>query len=886
MADAGGKDEQAAEAKAVAELAADVAHLSQTVKGYPEKFKTVLRTVQQISGQADKLGQLLAILLLAFIVHQLFLWVDRDPEVAFERAALAFEIAEVVWDSHGIVWNALTDVVNSGVIPIWNAASFYLVEPIVVLILEIFSLVFTQRHYAGLFSEADFPYAGLDCTKSYEASEFCGRYEAYAARLESAEKAPYFVNETQGPSIGGRRLSAAHPEVYTFGLATARRLSELTDDELFVAPSFDSEQVTTGLDDASSIGISLGAPVADVGTSVVFNVLQSSFSVIMDVLFIVVKSLMEAIRWVIKSGLVATLMNIGVEFVIIFCRHQIEPPTNRVVSPPPRCAVTEIAIPSLMAAINALMCAIDLFQPSTWTAQFECIEAKCFRGPDALADMLVFTSVPLTLTKFANVVESTMNSRTARRFFQPTAGFSTKGRTRRPGQGGNEVIDNAEPESEADENPAYEFTFAQDFEDWLPTTGAETCGGCFVCKFPELRLVFLLVASMVSLFSEGNYLTVSQTARKTPYLATTSAATPRTQTRRPCPAPTPPTPTATPAATPAPAAPPRARPAPPATPGRSAARRPAAGTRRPRRAACAPLRRLCAPGPHVRARVLLAQFAGNVTQTCMGGGRWYEQACGPRGAELLSHESWLAGGYTAGYAQLDSRIVDSFAATLLKRGEDVGPDERFGPAIAAAASWYRARGVGDTLTNEAVDDQERAKAAVFTHQMCRLMRTSDVGEEQDEGPGFVDHAGGDLGRVAAHYLYESCKRFKHNTFGDVNRFFHDLTYEVTACAQDKVQCAKDERKCLGLCSGVDNSPFRYDFHTVVARTELSTGALGVARWEAAEANCTIKTTTLYVPTFDGGDSFKTFAARLRVRSGMTAIGARAPPRAEKKSGLA
>jgi hypothetical protein len=96
--------------------------------------------------------------------------------------------------------------------------------------------------------------------------------------------------------------------------------------------------------------------------------------------------------------------------------------------------------------------------------------------------MLAFTSVPLTLTKFANIVESTMNSRTARRFFQPTAGFSTKGRTRRPGKGSNEVVDNAEPESEADQNPAYEFTFAQDFEDWLPTTGAETCGGCFVCK--------------------------------------------------------------------------------------------------------------------------------------------------------------------------------------------------------------------------------------------------------------------------------------------------------------------------------------------------------------------------------------------------------------------
>ena len=87
---------------------------------------------------------------------------------------------------------------------------------------------------------------------------------------------------------------------------------------------------------------------------------------------------------------------------------------------------------------------------------------------------------------------------------------------------------------------------------------------------------------------------------------------------------------------------------------------------------------------------------------------------------------------------------------------------------------------------------------------------------------------------------------------DVNRFFHDLTYEVSACAQDKVQCDKTERRCLGLCSGVDNSEFKHDFHTMVALTELSVDALG-DQFDSATANCTIKTTTLYVPTFNGGD---------------------------------
>lgn len=313
------------ELDAVAEAAAAAAQLAKTIKGAPEKLKALRLTIKVASSAGKEIMILIAILLLAFIVHQLFLWVDRDPEIAFERAATLFEVAEVVWDTQGIVWNAATDVINAGVIPLWNSVAFYVAEPVVVLVLEIFMLVFTQKHYEGVYSEAEFPYVGLDCTKTYEASEFCGRYAAYAARLETAEKAPYFVNETQGPNVGVNRqlMDAADPErVFTFGLATARRLSELADDKPFVAPTFKTKEITNSLDDASSIGITIGAPVADVGTSVAFNVLQSSFSSIMDAIFLMLKSLLEALRWVIKSGLLTVIINIGVEFAIILRWNQ------------------------------------------------------------------------------------------------------------------------------------------------------------------------------------------------------------------------------------------------------------------------------------------------------------------------------------------------------------------------------------------------------------------------------------------------------------------------------------------------------------------------------------------------------------------------------------
>lgn len=100
---------------------------------------------------------------------------------------------------------------------------------------------------------------------------------------------------------------------------------------------------------------------------------------------------------------------------------------------------------------------------------------------------------------------------------------------------------------------------------------------------------------------------------------------------------------------------------------------------------------------------------------------------------------------------------------------------------------------------------------------------------------------------------------------------HDFTYELGACAQDQVTCKKNELKCLGSCSGVDGTDAKHDFATTVTIAELSEFALGEGFDTVAAANCTIKTATLRVPTFEGGDSFGTFAARLQSRSGMLAV---------------
>lgn len=143
---------------------------------------------------------------------------------------------------------------------------------------------------------------------------------------------------------------------------------------------------------------------------------------------------------------------------------------------------TEIALPGLFAAIDLLLCVIDFFTPSGWNAQLECVENKCFKGPNIVSDMLVFTHMPVLLHRFTAIMEATLNSRTGKRFVGnpgPSA-FTTKGRTIDPETG--DPIDRTEPESATMGNPLYEFNFADSFKELLPTTGADQCGGCFTCK--------------------------------------------------------------------------------------------------------------------------------------------------------------------------------------------------------------------------------------------------------------------------------------------------------------------------------------------------------------------------------------------------------------------
>lgn len=250
----------------------------------------------------------------------------------------------------------------------------------------------------------------------------------------------------------------------------------------------------------------------------------------------------------------------------------------------------------------------------------------------------------------------------------------------------------------------------------------------------------------------------------------------------------------------------------------------------------------------------------------MTNGSYYTDVlCGPRTVETLNmpFAEW-ASRYKAGYAEFDPELVEAYAAKMRQRAEELGGaagGQKGEEVNETANAWFERK---ETLP---YDEQ----AAQFTFMMCRMMREYTVLQEDESPQKYSDHAVDSISYITSKWAWDSCRRFRHEVFGAISRAAHDTALEISMCLEGKVQCKKDEEHCLGICAGDETSNLLHDFSTMVALAELNPDVLGEDGYESAHANCTVNTDIIEVQLFDGGESFQTFAARLRVRSGMTAL---------------
>lgn len=156
----------------------------------------------------------------------------------------------------------------------------------------------------------------------------------------------------------------------------------------------------------------------------------------------------------------------------------------------------------------------------------------------------------------------------------------------------------------------------------------------------------------------------------------------------------------------------------------------------------------------------LNEYRGNVTSHCLANGSWYMDACGPMGAELLTYPRWIARGYTAGFVEIDARIFDSYASTVIKRSREMGASSNdfFPELVQAARNWEAVRSVGDKLLRGDFGDDDAAKAAPFVYHMCRNHRheAQARGLTYDTPNSYYDLAPGSIERITGQFLWDTC----------------------------------------------------------------------------------------------------------------------------------
>jgi hypothetical protein len=609
-----------------------------------QKFSQALNSFGRfINGVLRATGALLGI----FILHQLFFWLSSDPERAFDYAAQFLEIVEICWDLFGLAWNPLSEIANSAILPLWNGFTFYIVEPAIFTVLEAFSLIFLRQNYKGFISESALPYGGFSCDPTDQVSmAWCGRASAYDARLAAS------TSQTAESSI-------------VLGPETARRLAE-TGGLDFDIPVIDLTDLIVALDGLTTQAIVMVGSLADLFFGIAFNLVETSVVFVFDAAWTIVKTVFDLLKLIVKSGMLQTILGIGIDFIIIM--------------------IVEIGVPLLTAAIDAVVCVFQFFLWKSWGEQLRCADAKCFRGPDASSDWIIFTSIPAVTARFGGILEATLNSNTGKSF------------------SGGQSFDLG----------------ISDLGSLFPATEtASECAACFVCKFPEFRFLWLGFAATISTFNADNF----------------------------------------------------------------------------------------------------NKFHGNVSETCMTNGSFYTDVlCGPRTDETLNMDfaQWSSL-YKAGYADFDPELVEAYATKMRTRSEELGGaagGQEGELTLEAANAWFE-RNAGactgpdfgpdsycgscrDQLTKykctaaSACECTWNAGAAVpfdkaaarFTYFMCRLMRESPAGLQEDESPQrYSEHAVDSLSYITSQWAYDSCRRFKHTVFGAISRAAHDTALEVSMCIE-------------------------------------------------------------------------------------------------------
>lgn len=138
------------------------------------------------------------------------------------------------------------------------------------------------------------------------------------------------------------------------------------------------------------------------------------------------------------------------------------------------------------------------------------------------------------------------------------------------------------------------------------------------------------------------------------------------------------------------------------------------------------------------------RFSGRIEQSCLNGGTFYVEACGPRDTTglFLTNSQW--GRTYTRHREFDTERVQHFAGKFRQLAEDEGGAANSFDAQRIADAWFK---------RVVVQGEEGDQAAPFYRAVCRQMR-ADFPEE-DTGTNFANYSEGSMQYLTSLFLYES-----------------------------------------------------------------------------------------------------------------------------------
>ena len=276
-------------------------------------------------------------LLALFLVHQASLWISLDPETAFHGAKNIVYVYAAVWDTTSNIWNAFAEVLLVA-IPGWNSGVEYIIQPLAFTALDVLSIAFTNRPYNGIISESSVPYEGYTCPEDGsldKSSEWCGKLGFYSQQLGVA-------SGSSSNFIGNSTI--------LLSTQTARRLSEAVGTP--IVGSIDLSFLADSIQALLGSLIVLTGTLSDIVFHVAWSVLSEVFETLFNLFMLIVKAVSSAALMVVRSGLLTTLVKIGVDLLVVL--------------------LTDIIIPYFLAMLNSIVCIIDFTQVAGWMTQLDC----------------------------------------------------------------------------------------------------------------------------------------------------------------------------------------------------------------------------------------------------------------------------------------------------------------------------------------------------------------------------------------------------------------------------------------------------------------------------------------------------------------------------------